>query len=190
MIKESCGRRCPWSGIDPLMLDYHDSEWGVAEFDPDAVFERLILETMQAGLSWSTVLNKREAMRSAFFDFDVQKLSSAVLRDTNWMKNPALIRHSGKLEAMIINANLFKGEKDPVDWIWSFVGGVPIVNIWEDSSEIPINTTQSKKLSDALKAKGFRFVGPTVCYAFMQSIGMVNDHLISCFRHKECMRDR
>ena len=188
MNREVIQCRCPWAGSDPRMLEYHDSEWGVEEHRPKVVFERLILETMQAGLSWSTVLNKREAMRLAFFGFDFERIASlSALSDTDWLNNGALIRHAGKLEAMIRNANLFLNQSDSVDWIWTFVDGEPIVNSWRDSSEIPAYTAESERLALGLSAKGYRFIGPTVCYAFMQSIGMVNDHLVSCFRHKECM---
>ena len=188
MNRRTIDCRCPWVGNDSLMLEYHDSEWGVEEHRPQVVFERLILETMQAGLSWSTVLNKRESMRLAFFGFDLEKLASiSALSETDWLNNSALIRHSGKLEAMIQNASLFLNQSNSVDWIWTFVDGEPIVNSWQNSSDIPAYTDESERLASELKAQGYRFVGPTICYAFMQSIGMVNDHLVSCFRHKECM---
>lgn len=180
--------RCDWCGDDPLYVAYHDQEWGVPQGDPRALFERLVLEGMQAGLSWYTILKKRDHMREQFFNFDPVALSNrGPQRVTAWLNDPGVIRHRGKLEAMIGNAAAFlnKGE-DFSDWLWSLVSHRPIRNRWRSPAQVPAFTDVSVEMSRQLKRAGFRFVGPTICYAFMQSVGMVNDHLVSCHRHAPC----
>jgi DNA-3-methyladenine glycosylase I len=182
--------RCDWCGDDPLYVSYHDDEWGVPVADPVALFERLMLEGMQAGLSWYTVLKKRPHMRRRFFGFDPTALSrrgpAALPR---WLEDPGLIRHRGKLEALIGNARAYLAlDGGFVQLVWSSVGGLPKQNDWDSKARVPSETTESKALSRALKAAGFRFVGPTICYAFMQSAGLVNDHLTDCHRHRVCRK--
>lgn len=180
--------RCDWCGDDPLYLSYHDAEWGVPVADARELFERLMLEGMQAGLSWYTVLKKRDRMRERFFGFDPQTLASrgpAAL--SGWLEDPGLIRHRGKLRALIGNAGAMNELEVPFsEFVWSFVGGAPRANCWSRTSQVPSATEESGAMSHALKKAGFRFVGPTICYAFMQSAGLVNDHLTACFRHGAC----
>jgi DNA-3-methyladenine glycosylase I len=171
-----------------LYVAYHDEEWGVPVREPVALFERLVLEGMQAGLSWLTVLRKRAHMQAAFFDFDpiaIRRAGPAAVEA--WLADPGLIRHRGKLEAVIANAAavLAMGSEFPA-FIWSFVDGAPIQNHWRSLAEVPSSTERSHALSRGLRKAGFKFVGPTACYAFMQSAGLVNDHLVSCDRHREC----
>jgi DNA-3-methyladenine glycosylase I len=181
-------RRCRWCGDDPLYVAYHDQEWGVPIDDSRALFERLVLEGMQAGLSWYTVLTKRAHMRRAFFDFDPQRLVNegpGALPD--WLQDAGLIRHRGKLQALIGNAAACLDLAEPLgDYLWRFVDGRPRQNRWRQSGQVPASTAQSLAMSKALKQAGFRFVGPTICYAFMQSAGMVNDHVLGCHRHAAC----
>jgi DNA-3-methyladenine glycosylase I len=187
--------RCDWCGEDPLYVAYHDEEWGVPVKDTRVLFELLMLEGMQAGLSWYTVLKKRDHMRKRFYDFDPQtlvRLGPGALDD--WLQDPGLIRHRGKLEALIANAAAFlELEKQHAfaDWLWSFVECQPEQNQYRRLQELPTQTENSSAMSLALKKAGFRFVGPTICYAFMQSAGMVNDHLVTCHRFGPCreMRD-
>ncbi len=167
-------------------MEYHDEEWGVPVRDTQALFERLVLEGMQAGLSWLTILRKRADMRSAFFQFDIQRLAEAGEDDINrWLNNPGVIRHRGKLRAMVDNARLVADSANFAEWVWGFAPPQP-ARVYAEPGEVPSVTVQSRAMSKALKAAGYKFVGPTVCYAFMQSVGMVNDHLGSCFRHKIC----
>lgn len=185
---DGAGRRCDWCTSDPLYVTYHDEEWGVPERDERALFERLVLEGMQAGLSWFTILKKRAHMSQRFFDFRPERLAvtgEAELAD--WLTDPGIIRHLGKLEAMISNARLvaeMPGEFAPL--LWSFVDGRPIQNHFASSADVPAETDRSRQMARALKKMGFRFVGPTTCYAFMQSAGMVNDHLTSCPGFERC----
>ena len=178
-------KRCRWCQGDALYEAYHDQEWGVPVDSKQALFERLILEGMQAGLAWITILRKRETMREAFFQFDVPRLAKAGGRDLEkWLKNPGVIRHRGKLEAMVGNARLADQDQSFVQFLWSFA---PTRHRRHRSANtIPSETAESKAMSNALKQKGYRFVGPTICYAFMQSVGMVNDHPTSCWRHAIC----
>jgi DNA-3-methyladenine glycosylase I len=182
--------RCGWCRNDPLYVAYHDEEWGVPVFDDRTLFEFLILEGAQAGLSWSTILNKRENYRQAFDDFDAAKVAlydgikiAALLTD------PGIVRNQLKIGAAVTNAQAFLRVQD--DWgsfsnyIWSFVDGRPIQNSWRDLSEVPATTPLAGSISKDLKGRGFRFVGPTIVYAHMQATGMVNDHLVSCFRYPE-----
>lgn len=180
--------RCDWCGTDPLYVRYHDEEWGIPERGSIALFERLVLEGMQAGLSWITVLKKRERMRELFLEFDPVRL--AATDETSvlaWLEDAGIIRHRGKLEAMVGNARAMLEMDEPFDtFLWSFVDGTPVQNQWCSLAEVPAQTPASVAMAKALKQKGFRFVGPTTCYAFMQSAGFVNDHVISCPAHKTC----
>ncbi|NIP15400.1 MAG: DNA-3-methyladenine glycosylase I [Pseudomonadales bacterium] len=180
-------RRCGWCGDDPLYVAYHDDEWGVPERAPKALFERLVLEGMQAGLSWLTILKKREGMRARFFAFDPGRLAAAGEADVrSWLADPAVIRHRGKLEAMIANARAYLQLEDFSGFLWSIVDGAPRQNRWRHLRSVPSETAESRELARRLKSAGFRFVGPTTCYALMQSAGLVNDHLISCPSHRSC----
>lgn len=181
--------RCPWPGDDPLYLAYHDTEWGLPERDDRALFGKLILDGFQAGLSWITILRKRDAFRRAFADFDPVRL--ARFDDTDiarLMQDPGIVRNRAKIVATIGNARAFlalaPGE-GLAQLCWSSVGGEPRQNRWRTREAVPAATDESRALSRALKARGFRFVGPTIIYAFMQACGMVNDHLVTCFRHRE-----
>ncbi len=183
--------RCPWcenSPLGALYLDYHDHEWGVPVHDERTLFEFLILEGAQAGLSWSTILAKRENYRKAFADFDpakVAKFTDAKLAFL--LQDPGIVRNRLKVASAVVNAHAFlavQKEFGSFDaYIWSFVGGKPIVNRWTAMSGVPATTTESNAMSKALKKRGFKFVGSTICYAFMQATGMVNDHLINCIRY-------
>jgi DNA-3-methyladenine glycosylase I len=182
--------RCAWPGQDALMLEYHDREWGVPVHDDRKHFEFLVLEGAQAGLSWSTVLNKREGYRRAFADFDPEKVARFTeKRIEKLMLDPAIIRNRMKIGAAVKNARAFllvQEEFGSFDaYAWQFVGGRPRVNRWKASRQIPATTRESDAFSNDLKRRGFGFVGSTVIYAHMQAIGMVNDHLVTCFRHLE-----
>jgi DNA-3-methyladenine glycosylase I len=185
-------KRCPWAGTDPLYVAYHDEEWGVPKTDAKALFEKLVLEGFQAGLAWITILRKREAFRAAFDNFDAAAMADYGPRKIErLLEDPGIVRHRGKIEAAISNARAFLDlESGPVfsRFVWSFVGGKPRQNRYATMGEIPAQTPESLALSKALKARGFRFCGPTTLHAFMQSVGMVNDHLISCSRHRACAR--
>lgn len=182
--------RCEWAGNDPLYQNYHDLEWGIPVHDDQKLFEMLTLEGAQAGLSWITILRKRENYRKAFDNFDANKIS---LYNENkfqdLMNNAGIIRNKLKIRSAISNAKLFldiKKEYGSFDkFIWGFVNHEPIMNSWKKLSEIPAQTPESEVLSKDLKKRGFKFVGPTICYALMQSIGMVNDHTTNCFRYRE-----
>lgn len=183
-------QRCPWCGDDPLYVSYHDREWGVPLHDDGALFEFLILEGAQAGLSWITVLRKREAYRKAFANFDPAKVARFDSRRIEkLLLDPGIIRNRQKITAAIGNARAFlevQRELGSFDrYVWGFVEGRPIQNRWKALSEIPPETPLSKTISKDLRQRGFRFVGPTIVYAHMQATGMVNDHLVGCARHKE-----
>jgi DNA-3-methyladenine glycosylase I len=180
-------RRCPWCGEDPLYVAYHDEEWGVPLHDEARHFEFLLLETQQAGLSWRCVLGKREAYREAFEGFDPEKVARFTpARVERLLADPSIIRNRRKIEAAVKNAKAFLAVAEEFggfdQYIWRFAEGRPIVNAWRDSSEIPVKTPVSDALTADLKARAFAFVGSTTMYAHMQAIGMVNDHLVSCFR--------
>jgi DNA-3-methyladenine glycosylase I len=183
--------RCPWclNGND-LYIRYHDTEWGVPVYDDQKQFEFLILEGAQAGLSWSTVLNKREGYRAAFAGFDAERIARFGKRDVErLMNNPNIIRNRLKIEAAISNARAFlelQSKGGFAKHLWSFVDGKPIVNRFRKMSEVPATSKVSDALSKDLKKRGFRFVGSTIIYAHMQATGMVNDHLVGCFRYKQC----
>lgn len=181
-------KRCAWCGTDTLYRHYHDTEWGVPEYDEQALFERLVLEGMQAGLSWLTVLKKREHMRERFFGFEVARLARASERSlTSWLNDSGLIRHRGKLEAMIKNARAVRSMEGKFSAsLWQFVDGQPQTNRFKRRSQVPATTQAATAMAKWLKQEGFGFVGPTTCYALMQSAGMVNDHMLDCFRHADC----
>lgn len=185
--------RCPWCGNDPLYVDYHDTEWGVPEYDDRQLFAKLILDGAQAGLSWITILRKRDAYQEAFDRFDPEKIArydEAMV--TELLQNPGIVRNRLKVQSAIKNAcgylNIMEKEGSFSDFLWRFVDGRPIQNRWETMGEAPAQTAESQAMSKALKKRGFTFVGPTIVYAFMQAVGMVNDHLTGCFRHEECRR--
>jgi DNA-3-methyladenine glycosylase I len=180
-------KRCAWvPEADPLYVAYHDEEWGVPSHDERHLFEMLVLEGAQAGLSWSTILRKRENYRRAFAGFDVEKVARFGPRDAKRLMGDAgIVRNRLKIDSAIANARAVL-ELDGLDeLLWSVVGGKPLVNSWKTIREIPAETTESKAMSKELKRRGFRFVGPTVCYAFMQACGLVNDHTVDCFRYRE-----
>lgn len=185
--------RCEWAGSDPLMVAYHDQEWGVPLHDDPKLFEFLILEGMQAGLSWMTILRKRENFRTAFDGFDPQKVAQYdQAKFEQLMADAGIIRNRRKIEAAAQNARAFldlQAEYGSFDtYIWQFVGGKPLVNTWMEMHEIPAKSEQSESMSKDLKKRGFNFVGPTICYAHMQATGMVNDHTVDCFRYLECQQ--
>lgn len=180
--------RCGWAGTDPLYVQYHDEEWGNPAHHDRHLFEMLCLEGAQAGLSWITILRKRENYRAAFDNFDVQKVAAygddkvaALLND------PGIVRNRLKVNAFVKNARAFIAIQEEFGsfdkYIWQFVGGSPIVNTWASLAQVPAKTAEAEAMSKELKKRGFTFVGPTICYAFMQACGMVNDHTVDCFRH-------
>jgi DNA-3-methyladenine glycosylase I len=178
--------RCAWVPAgDPLYVAYHDEEWGVPSHDERHLFEMLVLEGAQAGLSWSTILRKREGYRKAFAGFDAAKVARFGPRDVErLMADAGIVRNRLKIESAIANAQAVLEQESLADLLWSFVGGEPKVNGWKTVGEIPAETEESKAMSKELKRRGFRFVGPTVCYAFMQACGLVNDHTTDCFRFR------
>ncbi len=180
--------RCGWPVLerDPLYLAYHDEEWGVPSHDERYLFEMLVLEGAQAGLSWSTILHKREGYRRAFAGFDPEVVARFGERDVErLLGDAAIVRNRLKIEAAIANARAALELESFSEYLWSFVGGQPIVNRWRALREIPSESEESRAMSGDLKRRGFRFVGPTVCYAFMQAAGLVKDHLVTCFRWAE-----
>ena len=182
--------RCAWAGSDDLYLAYHDKEWGIPEFDDRKLFEMLILEGAQAGLSWITVLKKRENYRNLFDGFDVQKIIAYdESKVQELLKNKGIIRNRLKIASVISNARAFieiQSEFGSFNkYIWSFVGGKPKINEWNSLGDLPANTPESDTMSKDLKKRGFKFIGTTICYAFMQAVGMVNDHTTDCFRYRE-----
>ena len=178
--------RCEWAGTDPLYVQYHDTEWGVPTRDAHDLFELLCLEGAQAGLSWITILRRRETYRAAFDGFDARRIAEYTDADrARLLADPGIVRNRAKVEAFIGNARAWLALDDPVGMIWSFVGGGPRQNQWRTLAEVPAETEESRGLSARLRRDGFRFVGPTICYALMQSAGLVNDHTVDCFRHGE-----
>ncbi|HYI14566.1 MAG TPA: DNA-3-methyladenine glycosylase I [Thermomicrobiales bacterium] len=183
--------RCEWAGTDPLMVAYHDEEWGVPVYDDGALFERLMLECNQAGLSWSTILKKRETFRAAYDGWDAATIANYGDDDiARLLENPAIIRNRAKVNAAIGNAGAvleLQAEGGFSNYVWSFVGGKPLVRDWQPAGHAGFvaTTPESDAMSKALKKRGFKFVGSTICYAFMQSVGMVNDHDAGCFRSSE-----
>jgi len=181
--------RCGWVNEDPLYIEYHDHEWGVPVHDDQKLFEMLNLEGAQAGLSWYTILKKRENYRDAFDQFDaVQIANYDDEKLASLLNNPGIVRNRLKIAAVVQNAKAFLQVQQQFGsfdaYIWSFVGGEPIVNQWERLSQVPASTAQSDAMSKDLKKRGFKFVGSTICYAYMQATGMVNDHVQACFKHQ------
>jgi len=184
-------KRCNWCGDDPLYCQYHDEEWGVPCRDESILFEFLLLEGAQAGLSWITVLRKREHYRAAFDNFDPHKIARYTpARVEKLLQNPGIIRNRLKVNSAIRNARAYLDLRERgtsfADYLWQFVEHEPIQNRWRSIDQVPATSPESDRMSKQLKKDGFNFVGSTICYAYMQSIGMVNDHLTSCFRHQEC----
>jgi DNA-3-methyladenine glycosylase I len=182
--------RCFWVGSEPLYLAYHDEEWGVPVHDDRKLFEMLILEGAQAGLSWITILRRRESYREAFDRFDPEKIARyGPKKIAELLTNEGIIRNRAKIEATIANAQAFLRLRDEPGgfsgFLWKFVNGAPLQNRRVDRGDVPAETAESKAMSKELRKRGFSFVGPTICYAFMQAVGLVNDHQVSCFRHRE-----
>ena len=182
--------RCEWCGTDPLYVAYHDDEWGVPVHDDRRLFELLVLEGAQAGLSWLTILKKRESYRKAFHAFDFECIARYDGKDIDrLLGDPGIVRNRLKIEAAIKNARgvvAIRQEHGSLDaFVWRYVDGTPLQNAWRSLAEIPARTKESDQMSKDLKQRGFNFVGSTICYAFMQAVGMVNDHVIGCFRHRE-----
>jgi len=182
--------RCGWAGPDPIYEDYHDTEWGVPERDARALWEKLILDGFQAGLSWITILKKRDNFREAFQGFDPHIIASYGESDVErLLGNAGIIRHRGKIEATIGNAQAYLriDQREGFDqFLWKYLDGVPLQNRWRTLDEVPAFTPLSEQISKDLKKEGFRFCGPTIVYAAMQAMGLINDHLITCPRHTEC----
>jgi DNA-3-methyladenine glycosylase I len=185
--------RCAWPGTDPLYCAYHDEEWGTPERDARALWEKLVLDGFQAGLSWITILRKREAFRRAFYNFDPEAVARFDAADIErLMVDPGIVRARAKITGAIGSARAYlamreRGE-DFADFIWGFVDGSPIENAWTTGEQVPTQTPLSVEVSKALKARGFSFCGPVIVYAFLQATGVVNDHLEGCFRHEACRR--
>ncbi len=180
--------RCDWVGEDPLYIQYHDAEWGVPCYDSQRLFELLIMEGAQAGLSWITILKKRENYIKAFNSFDIQTIAN--YKDSkieSLLQNPGIVRNRLKINAARTNAQIWlameKGGIDVSEYLWNFVDGEPLKNSWKNIEDVPVNTKESDAMAKDLKKRGFKFVGPTICYAFMQATGMVDDHLTSCYRY-------
>lgn len=185
--------RCPWPGNDPVYIDYHDREWGVPLHDERRLFEALILDGAQAGLSWITILKKRDNYRRAFDGFDAERIANYdAAKIASLMADAGIVRNRRKIEAAVTNARAYLdlvaavGSLDA--YLWDFVDGRPVQNAWRWMAEVPATSPVSEAMSRELKRRGFVFVGPTICYAFMQAAGMVNDHLVDCFRYKEVRR--
>ena len=184
--------RCGWVNDDPLYIAYHDEEWGVPVRDDRMLFEMLILEGAQAGLSWYTILKKREAYARAFDRFDPERIARyGEAKVASLLEDPGIVRNRLKVHAAVGNARAWLDLRESgtgfSEFLWELAGGAPVVNAWRRLEEVPASTPVSEAMSKALKRRGFRFVGPTICYAFMQAVGMVNDHVISCFRREACM---
>ena len=182
--------RCPWAGSEPIYQEYHDKEWGIPSHDDRHLFEMLTLEGAQAGLSWITILKKREGYRQAFDNFDVQKVAKYNNRKVEWlMKNPNIVRNKLKISSTLQNAKMFiqvQHEFGSFDkYLWQFVNNKPIVNKWRALKDFPAKTNESDILSKDLLKRGFKFVGSTICYAYMQAVGLVDDHTVDCFCKKK-----
>jgi DNA-3-methyladenine glycosylase I len=185
--------RCAWCGTDPLYVAYHDEEWGVPVYDDHKLFEMLILEGAQAGLSWLTILRKREHYRRAFHNFDPQRVAGYdAAKIAELLADPGIVRNRLKVTAAVQNAGAFLAVQEEFGafaaYIWRFVDGRPIQNSWQSLAAIPAQTAESQAMSRDLLKRGFKFVGPTICYAFMQAVGMVNDHTVDCFRYEAVKR--
>ena len=183
-------KRCSWPGCDQIYIDYHDNEWGIPEYSSIALFEKLILDGFQAGLSWITILKKRENFRRAFNNFNPEDLSMwGTTQIEVLLQNPGIIRHRGKIEATIYNARVFleiEQKEGFNNFFWKYLGGEPLVNNWTDPTKIPSYSDLSVKISTDLRKLGFKFCGPTIVYSFMQATGMINDHLITCPSFRKC----
>ena len=190
-MTSSSTTRCTWAGADPLYCAYHDAEWGVPERDGRALWEKLMLDGFQAGLSWITILRKREGFRAAFAGFDPERVARFGPADVERLvTNPAIVRSRAKIEAVIGNARAYLAMRDAGEdfaaFAWSFVDGAPVQNAWPDRASVPTDTPAAHAPSKALKARGFKFAGPVIVYAWMQACGLVNDHVTECFRWAEC----
>jgi DNA-3-methyladenine glycosylase I len=188
---DSALQRCTWRGMngDPLYEAYHDLEWGAPEYDSRALWEKLVLDGFQAGLAWITILRKRDAFRAAFDGFDPEKVARYGEADrARLIADPGIVRSNAKIDAAISGARIFLDMRERGDdfsaFCWSFVDGKPIQNNWTDVGQVPAQTALAVEISKALKAKGFKFTGPVIVYAWMQAVGLVNDHLTACFRHQ------
>lgn len=182
--------RCPWARDDQLIIDYHDQEWGVPIHDDRLLFEFLILESAQAGLRWTLILHKRENYRKAFDNFQVEKVAAYdEEKIQHLLDNPGIVRNRLKIRASVANAQaVLEIQKEFgtfSSYLWKFVDGEIIQNKWKTLAEVPSSTSESERMSNDLKKRGFKFVGPTICYGYMQAVGMVNDHVVDCFRHQE-----
>lgn len=186
-MQETGEARCQWCGTDPLYVAYHDTEWGVPERDPRALWEKLVLDGFQAGLSWITILRKRPAFRARFQGFEPEVIAHwGAAEVAGALADPGIVRHRGKIEAAIGNARAYlevSARRDFSDFLWDFVDGMPVQNRFAKQSEVPAETDLSRRVSRALRQEGFRFVGPTIVYAFMEASGLVNDHLLTCPAH-------
>jgi len=185
--------RCPWPGQDPLYLAYHDEEWGVPEFDDRALYEKLVLDGFQAGLSWIIILRKRENFRRAFDGFEPQKIARYTpKRVERLMQDAGIVRNRAKIEGAVLSARAYLDVMEKgsgfSDLLWDFLDGRPKINRLRSISQVPAETELSRKISKELAARGFKFCGPTIVYAFMQAVGMVNDHLVKCHRHSACAK--
>ncbi len=186
-------KRCPWTSTDPLMISYHDDEWGVPVHDDRKLFEFMILDAVQAGLSWAIVLRKRENFRRAFHNFEPERVARYTAADVRrLLADPGIVRNRMKIKAAISNAKAFLKVREEFGtfdrYIWQFTGGTMLVHKYRRLSQIPPKNREAERMSRDLKERGFSFVGPTICYAFMQAAGMVNDHLVECFRYREVQR--
>ena len=193
MTSRAAVKRCPWPGTDPLYVAYHDEEWGVPERDDRALYEKLVLDGFQAGLSWITILRKREAFRSAFDGFDPERIARFTNKKVEaLMRDEGIVRNRAKIEGAIASARAWLQMMEQGAgfgaYLWGFVDGEPIVNRYRATTEVPTETELSRAIAKDLKSRGFKFCGPTIVYAFMQATGMVNDHLTSCHRHAACAR--
>jgi len=182
--------RCPWAGTDPLYVAYHDEEWGVPQHDDNRLFEFLVLEGAQAGLSWLTILRKREHYRRAFENFDPGRVAAFDAKRIEHLRSDrGIVRNRLKIGSAVTNARAFLEVKSAFGsfdaYLWRVVDGQPVINHWRTPDQVPAETSLSVAMSRDLKQRGFTFVGPTICYAFMQAVGLVNDHLVDCFRHRE-----
>ena len=188
--------RCGWCGLEPVYVEYHDTEWGVPEWDDRALFEKLLLDGFQAGLSWITILKKRDAFRRAFDDFEPQKMARYdEAKKAELMQDAGIVRNRLKIEASVTNAQSYLAIQEDIgfsNYLWNFLDGEPLQNSFRNLGDVPAETPLAKSISKDLKQRGFRFVGPTIVYAFMQAVGMVNDHLVDCHRHTDCaaMKER
>jgi len=184
-------RRCPWPGQDPFYIAYHDKEWGVPEYDDRALYEKLILDGFQAGLSWITILRKRDNFRKAFDDFKPEKIARYTPKKVErLMQDAGIVRNRLKIEGAVLSARAYLKIMEKEDGfsklLWDFVDGKPKINRFKTTKQVPAETALSRQISKELSGRGFKFVGPTIVYAFMQAVGMVNDHLVTCYCHENC----